>query len=333
MKEHQSFESLPELKFDKNRNRVNLCPCGKDNRDGKFVPYIGYETAGYCHSCGETFLPQRPIDQRTAIGPPFSRKQISKPKSKIDFIPVEKFKSLLLAGKDLYGENHFFHWLGDPKRGEYAFDTKTINRLIDDYFLSNSIKYKGWVLFPYIDISGNVRDIKAIDYNPDTGKRISQKNGDTQNRCYFIGKEILGNTNANTERSFFGEHLLRGNNKPVRIFESEAAAVYAAPFFPESICVATGGKNGYKWTEQTTSNILQGRKVILYPDIDGHEQWEQDAEKVRKYGIEVQVSQLLKNSAIKFAKEKGIEYSELVKLKYDLRDFLQYHKLADFQIK
>ena len=34
------LEPLPELKFDKKRNRVKFCPCGKDNKDGKFVPYV-----------------------------------------------------------------------------------------------------------------------------------------------------------------------------------------------------------------------------------------------------------------------------------------------------
>ena len=44
--------------LDKKRFRVKHCPCGKDNKDGKFVPYVGYENKGYCHSCGEIFLPK-----------------------------------------------------------------------------------------------------------------------------------------------------------------------------------------------------------------------------------------------------------------------------------
>ena len=49
MSEHKYIlEPLPELKFDKKRFRVKLCPCGKDNKDGKFVPYVGFENKGYC---------------------------------------------------------------------------------------------------------------------------------------------------------------------------------------------------------------------------------------------------------------------------------------------
>lgn len=332
MSEHKYIlETLPELKFDKKRNRVKLCPCGKDNKDGKFVPYVGFENKGYCHSCGDTFLPELPkveqwnTPQRTRYAKPKVQQQ-----KQIDFIPDTLFEKQLSNGIHLYKENHFIQWLGNKQRGEFAFDDKTIKYLIESYFIVNSNKYKGWVLFPYIDINGKIRDIKAIDYNPTTGKRIATKNGDFQNRCHFIGKEILNNPEANTDRCFYGEQLLKGNNKLVRIFESEATATYSAPFYPESVCIATGGNNGCKWTEKGKCSALQGRKAILYPDIDAHDNWEQKAEILRGYGITVQVSTLIKNSALKFAEQNGINFSELVKLKYDLRDILQYKKLSDF---
>ncbi len=324
-------EPLPELKFDKKRHRVKLCPCGKDNKDGKFVPYVGFENKGYCHSCGETFLPELPKFDNWNDSQPtrFIKPKVQRQKQ-IDFIPDTLFKEQLMNGKHLYNENHFIQWLGNAQRGEFAFDEKTISYLIESYFIANSSKYKGWVLFPYIDINGKIRDIKAIDYNPTTGKRIATKNGDSQNRCFFIGKEIINNTEANTDRCFFGEQLLKENNKLVRIFESEATATYSAPYFSDSVCIATGGNNGCKWTEKGKCSVLQGRTVILYPDIDAHEDWEQKAEILRGYGISVQVSTLIKNSAFNFAEQKGIEYNELVKLKYDLRDILQHKKLSDF---
>lgn len=332
MNTYQYNEPLPELKFDRKRSRVKLCPCGKDNKDGKFVPYVGFENKGYCHSCGETFLPEL---QKAEILNNTQPTRYTKPKvqsqKKIDFIPNKLFVEQLNGGKHLYHGNHFIQWLGNSQRGEFAFDEKTTNHLIESYFIANSNKYKGWVLFPYIDVNGKIRDIKAMDYNPTTGKRISSKNGDSQNRCHFIGKEILNNPEANTDRCFYAEHLLKGNNKLVRIFESEAAATHAAPYFPDSVCIATGGNNGCKWTEKGKCSVLQGRTVILYPDIDAHDSWEQKAEILRGYGITVQVSTLIKSNALKFAEQNGIDYSELVKLKYDLRDILQHKKLSDFQ--
>ena len=332
MKTYRYNEPLLELKFDKKRCRVKFCPCGKDNKDGKFVPYVGFEKKGYCHSCGKTFLPELPKVEQWQQPQPT---RYAKPKVPIqkqtDFIPGPLFVKQLNNGKHLYNENHFIQWLGNAQRGEFAFDDKTIKHLIESYFIANSSKCKGWVLFPYIDINGKIRDIKAMDYNPTTGKRIATKNGNSQNRCHFIGKEILNSPEANTERCFYGEQLLKGNNKLVRIFESEATATYSAPFFPESVCIATGGKNGCKWTEKSKCSVLQGRTIILYPDIDAHESWEQKAEILRGYGISVQVSTLIKNNALKYAEQNGIDYNELVRLKYDLRDILQHKKLSDFQ--
>ena len=58
-------ESLLERELDtKNRFRVKQCPCGKNNADGKFVPYIGYEKEAYCHSCNQSIRSlQKPTSQ------------------------------------------------------------------------------------------------------------------------------------------------------------------------------------------------------------------------------------------------------------------------------
>lgn len=322
-------ELIPQLFFDKNRSRVKCCPCGKENKDGKFAPYQGYENKGYCHSCGETFLPEvTKVEYHNSQQPAQQKKLIAERQKKIECIPIALFIKQLNNGKHLYSQNHFIQWLGNTERGKFVFDIPTIQALIERYFLcnSNKDKYKGWVLFPYIDINGNLRDIKAMDYNPFTGKRIKEPFA----KCWYLGKEILNNPEANTERCFFGEHLLRGNNNPVKIFESEATATYAAAFYPESICIATGGNNGCRWTEKSKCRVLQGRVVILYPDIDAHAAWVQKAVILKSYGINVHVSQFIKTSAIKFAGQYGIDYSEVVKRKCDLRDILQYQVLSDF---
>ncbi|MCZ0212034.1 hypothetical protein OZK63_42495, partial [Streptomyces sp. UMAF16] len=46
--------------------------------------------------------------------------------------------------------------------------------------------------------------------------------------------------------------------------------------------------------------------VILYSDIDAHDDWERKAEILRSYGLNVQVSQLIKNQALKYAEQYGI---------------------------
>lgn len=323
------LKSMNRLIFDKNRKRVKTCPCGKSNNDLKFAAFEGFDNMGYCFSCERFFYPDFSMYSQNnfqLIKPIYNKKFC--PQKPIDYIPFSIYQNILQEGINLYNNNNFINWMRNPRRGDFAYDAAIINGLIETYFLGNWNRhdYKGWVLFPYIDIVGKLTDIKAIDYNPTTGKRIKKP----YPKCHFIGKKILDNPIANTTRCFFGEHLLNGNSKPIMIFESEATATYVSPFFSEFVCLATGGKNGCKWTDKEKCKVLKGRLVNLYPDIDAHEEWEMKAEILRSYGLTVNVSLLIKNHAKEYAKKYSINYSELVKGKYDLRDILAYKRLSDF---
>ena len=39
------------------RRSIKECPCGKQNKDGKFCPFKGYTDKGHCFSCGKTSFP------------------------------------------------------------------------------------------------------------------------------------------------------------------------------------------------------------------------------------------------------------------------------------
>jgi hypothetical protein len=324
---------LPKLVFDKKRTRVKFCPCGKSNKDVKFAPFVGYEDKGFCHSCGLTFLPELPGVENwrnLSFNKPIP---VIKSKQEIEIIPMYILDEILIKYKHWDNDNHFIQWLGSEKRKEMdqvPFDNELVKSLIERYRLGNygncGNQYNGWTLFPYIDIQGRVRQMKIMDYNAETGKRVKEP----QNKVLCVGKIILKNTEANIVACFYGEHLLAGNSKSVRLFESEATATYAAAFFPDSICLATGGTHGAKWVEPDVFKVLRGRKITLYPDIDTHELWEEKAMVLRDYNLDVIVSQIIVQKALSYSKSKGISYSELVKQKYDLRDFLKYQCNTNF---
>ena len=48
-------------KFETNRKKNPFCPCGEDNKSGKFVPEKGYagQNIGHCFNVEETFLMNR----------------------------------------------------------------------------------------------------------------------------------------------------------------------------------------------------------------------------------------------------------------------------------
>ena len=126
---------LPELKFDVKRRRVKYCPCGRSNRDGKFAPYIGYADKGYCHSCGETFLPEL-LEQGALNEPASRRKKVVKPISLIE-------ERILEQTLRRYEHNHFTIYL------ESVFGKEVTSLLMRKYYVGTSKKWYGATVFSY----------------------------------------------------------------------------------------------------------------------------------------------------------------------------------------
>ena len=69
----------------------------------------------------------------------------------------------------------------------------------------------------------------------------------------------------------FCEHLLtRYLERIVALVEAEKTAVIGAGFIPEYVWLATGGKQAIN----DRLLVLQGRKVLAFPDIDGYDEWQ-----------------------------------------------------------
>ena len=72
------------------------------------------------------------------------------------------------------------------------------------------------------------------------------------------------------KQCMFGEHVLKNNIKPVAIVESEKSAVIASVYLPQFIWLAVGSLNNLNAEK---CKVLQGRTVVLYPDLNGFEKW------------------------------------------------------------
>ena len=126
-----------------------------------------------------------------------------------------------------------------------------------------------------------------------------------------MGKTILKNKEANLQQCLFGEHLLPENpSLPVALVESEKTAVVMAGFLPNVVCLATGGKNGARWTDRTVYKALKGRKVVIYPDLGAFDEWSEKA-KILGTACSYQVSKLLEQKA------QGNDWQE----GYDIADY------------
>lgn len=323
-------EPLPKLKLDKKRFRVKHCPCGKSNKDGKFVPYVGYENKGYCHSCGETFLPELPkVEQwkkSVSVSIPLKSREQETPQKPVSFIPVEVFKKSLQVEKTITQvaeQNHFLKYLID------LFGVEVADRLRKMYFIGTSKHQfarknfpnyqseKGATVFWQIDTQGKVRTGKIMLYNPTTGKRQKE---------FTFAHKLIKQPEFGLKQCFFGEHLLIDKTKPVAIVESEKTAIIASVYLPQFIWVASSGLHGLNIDK---CSVLKGRTVTLFPDLNGFDKWTSKATEL-SHLTTFTVSDLLERKAKEYAEKKGIDIDEVRKTGIDLADVLILHKANEF---
>jgi hypothetical protein len=270
------------LEFDNKRSRVKNCPCGKSNKDGKFVPYKEHDMYGYCHSCGETFLP--PLDKSILPERVFLKK-IIKP---ISYIDASVLKSTLSGG------NYFIDYLNT------LFDADVVEELQARFFIGSSGHWNASTTFWQVDINNKIRSGKIMLYDPQTGKRVKEPYNH-----FTWAHTALKLLDFNLSQCLFGEHQLKSNTNPVAVVESEKTAIIASVFYPQFIWLACGGKNGLT---NEKMKVLIGRTVTLFPDNDGFDLW-REQQKTLPDGIKfTTVSNLLERKAK--AEERGFDLAD-----------------------
>lgn len=238
-----TFLNNSNMRFVKNRYHfAPKCPCGKNNRDGKFAPFDIPENQrngwiyGYCHSCGESFLPNT-----KSSGIMKAHKHIELKKQ-----IKQKFVSQQLVNKTYrhYDKNIFAIWL------KVMFNGYNINF---SKFGVGTAK-GGYTIFWYINYKGEITNGKKLLYKPN-----GHRNKD-YTPCYLYKKTDGYYT------CLFGEHLLSTNiSKTICLVESEKSAIIGNTIFPDFIWLASGGANALNYSN---AQILRRRKVIYPHDAD-----------------------------------------------------------------
>jgi Domain of unknown function (DUF6371) len=274
---------MENLVFD-NRARRNIkeCPCGRSNKDGKFCPYKGYEDKGYCHSCGQTFLPNTP-NNNDAWRQSDEWKKIYTPSVKE---PTLIDTTMVKSTMQRYDENNFVLFLKTYFHNDLAVLRDIINRFSIGTAKGNK------TIFWQQDKTGNYRTGQIILYNPLTGKR----NKDIRPNWTHSVLELQG---FNLEQCFYGEYQLAYESKPVAIVEAAKTAAIMTAIEPRYTWIATGGAANLK-TEKC--KVLQGKNIVLYPDLGQNpntgrtyfEEWTKRAKDIKQdLGLNVRVSDLL----------------------------------------
>lgn len=154
-----------------------------------------------------------------------------------------------------------------------TLESPTLRRLGELYALGAT--RDGSVIFWQIDINGKVRTGKIMKYGVD-GHRVKSGNGVNWVHAKMIKD---GRLPADWEltQCLFGEHLLNLSmncEKVVALVESEKSALIGAACFPDYVWLATGGKSQLSLEKM---KVLKGRTVVMFPDVDGYEEWKERA--------------------------------------------------------
>lgn len=158
------------------------------------------------------------------------------------------------------------------------------------------------------DFDGRFRGGKVIQYNPETGHRVKENNYPVRwIHQSFIRKGYIPEDWKMTQ-CLFGEHLLRKNPaQVVCLVEAEKTAVICAGLMPEYNWLATGGKTQLN---NERLDVLRGRKIIAFPDIDAYDEWVLYFR--RRCDLDVTVSSLLEDNATDEDRKAQIDIADIL---------------------
>jgi hypothetical protein len=299
----------------KGMNSRYRCPVCQQ-RDKTFSLYIDTETNEPLHStvgrcnreskCGHHYNPKQYFQDNNisfdASQPKILKPKFIKPQVKpVSFIQFEKFKASLKG----YETNNFVKFLFD------LFGVEVANNLVNRYFIGTSKHWNGANVFWQIDKQGNIRTGKIMLYSPTTGKRIKEP----FNHIQWVHK-ALKQTEFNLKQCLFGEHQLNNDfNKPVAIVESEKTAIISSIYLPQFVWLAFGGI-GFSLDK---CNVLKGRNVILFPDLNGFDKWSSKVKEL-SHIASFTVSDLLERKATEIERKQGLDIADYL-IKFNYKDF------------
>jgi hypothetical protein len=194
----------------------------------------------------------------------------------------------------------------------------------------------GAVTFPFIDKAGNIRTIQAKQFD-ETNHTI--KNGtdfvhSIIARYYTNKSEVLPGwlqdytKNEKFVSCLFGEHLLnKYPSNPVALVEAPKTAIIGSLYFglPETsttlLWIAVYNKSSLSFEK---CKALQGRKVVLFPDLNAFNEWNAKAQelKLKLSGTQIVVSDLLEKNATEAERMNALDLADYL-TRFDCKLFRQ----------
>lgn len=279
-----------KYKLEKYHGRESRYTCPQCEKPHSFVRYVDEEgryiaeNVGRCNreeKCGYHLTPSEYFSSKGIDYQPVV-KVAPNPLPPTDYIPEQTMVRTLKT------DNFLIRFLSK------YFQPLELAYTIDKYRLGDA--KDGRTIYWQIDEDNRVRTGKIMLYNPDTGHREKNKPNSFDWAHRYVKKPFQ------LEQCLFGLHLLKREDKPIAIVESEKSAIIANLTIPNYTWMATGGKGNYRLME-----AVKGRDVTLFPDLGAYNEWEKHAE---KYGFKI--SNLLEQAATDEERKNGLDIADYI---------------------
>ncbi len=274
----------------------------------ELAPHVGrcdrQDKCGYHLKPGEYLREVGRMQWRGTYKKPAPAKRKPKPKAPVPeyFIHPEYVNDSFVN----YEQNNFVSYLIN------RFGLDVADELVGKYRIGTSNYWPGATIFWQLDALGNVRTGKIMLYNKETGKRVKEP----YNHITWMHTQLLKlmdeGFSFNLVQCLFGEHLLITSPfKPVAVVESEKTAIIASTLMPAFIWLACGSLDGLNADK---CRVLQGRKVMLFPDVNACNKWKLKALELQRAipGTTFVVSTELEQIATDDAKKQGIDLGDVL---------------------
>lgn len=183
-----------------------------------------------------------------------------------------------------------------------------VDKIWERYFVGG--KGDGRIIFWQIDEQGRVRTGKVMRYDINTGHRMKDLPGSFSWIHADLKRVGLLPKEWKLHQVLFGSHLLSQADcrTPVCLVESEKTALVCSIFLPNYIWLATGGLENLR---EESCACLQGRTVILYPDLGGFDKWKMKAERISaSIRFQYTVSHILEDNASEEERKEGLDLAD-----------------------
>ena len=185
--------------------------------------------------------------------------------------------------------NHFISFLLS------LFPFEKVQTATQAYFIGTSTRWKAATIFWQIDENKGVRTGKVLLYNLQTGKRVKHENIPLVDFVHsiLIRKKIIASYSL--KQCLFGLHLVPIHpQKTIAAVESEKTAIIMSLILPDYLWLSYGGLNNIF---QLNTPILQGRKIIVFPDAGTYNKLQPKIAELIAMGFNIYMSNLLETKA------------------------------------